>query len=72
MVKRLRYGTELQLFDVWPAEMSLRAGVYENHATLGADLRLLFLTVSYVMYSEEIGAFAGQDKRQLLTVNIGW
>jgi hypothetical protein len=74
MGKRLRYGAELQLFDIWPAEMALRAGMYEGSPTLGADLRLLVFTFSYVMYTEEIGAYTGQDKdkRQLLTVDIGW
>lgn len=74
MAKRLRYGAELQLFDIWPAELALRAGMYENSPTLGFDLRLLIFTVSYAMYTEEVGAYAGQDKdkRQLLTVNIGW
>jgi hypothetical protein len=72
--KRLRIGAELQLFDIWPAELALRAGLYESSPTLGFDLRLLIFTVSYAMYTEEIGAYAGQDKdkRQLVTVNIGW
>ena len=74
MAKRLRYGVELQLFDLWFSELALRAGMYENSPTLGCDLRLLFITVSYAMYTEEIGAYAGQDKdkRQLLTLNLGW
>jgi hypothetical protein len=74
MAKRFRLGAELQLFDIWPAELALRAGLYENSPTYGFDLRLLFITVSYAMYTEEIGAYAGQDKdkRQLVTVNIGW
>jgi hypothetical protein len=74
MAKRLRYGAELQLIDKWPGELALRAGMYENSPTLGFDLRLLIFTVSYAMYTEEIGAYAGQDKdkRQLLTLNVGW
>jgi opacity protein-like surface antigen len=72
--KRLRYGAEIQLFDVWPAEMAVRAGMYEGYPTVGADLRLFIFMLSYTMYTEEIGAYAGQDKdkRQLLMVNIGW
>jgi hypothetical protein len=74
MAKRFRIGAELQLFDIWPAELALRAGMYESSLTMGFDVRLLFLTVSYAMYTEELGAYAGQDKdkRQLVTVNIGW
>jgi hypothetical protein len=74
MAKRIRYGAELQLFDIWPVEMALRAGMYQGSPTLGFDFRLTIISVSYAMYTEEIGAFAGQDrdKRQLLTVNVGW
>lgn len=73
MAKRLRLGAELQLFDIWPVELTLRAGMYQSSPTFGLDFRLLFITASYAMYTEEIGAYAGQDKdkRQLLTVNIG-
>ncbi len=74
MAKRLRFGAELQLFDIWPAELALRLGMYANSPTFGFDVRLLFITASYAMYTEEIGAYAGQDKdkRQLMTLNIGW
>ena len=74
MMKRLRLGAELQLFDIIPIEMAIRAGLYEGYPTFGADLRLLFLTLSYAMYSEEVGAYAGQDQdtRHLVTMNIGW
>ena len=74
VAKRIRFGAELQLFDAQLVELALRAGMYESSPTLGFDLRLLVFTVSYAMYTEEIGAYAGQDKdrRQLLTVNVGW
>jgi len=72
--KRIRYGAELQLFDLMPVEMSLRAGMYEGAPTLGADMRILTFLLSYTLYSEEVGAYAGQDrdKRQLVTFNFGW
>lgn len=74
ILKRLRIGAELQLFDIWPVELALRAGIYEKSPTFGFDVRLLFVALSYAMYTEEIGAYAGQDKdnRQLITLNIGW
>jgi hypothetical protein len=72
--KRIRYGAELQLFDKLPVELALRAGMYEGAPTFGADFRLLVFKLSYTMYSEEMGAYAGQDKdkRQMLTLNVGW
>lgn len=74
MMKRLRLGAELQLFDIFPVEMAIRAGLYQGYPTFGADFRLFFLTLSYAMYSEEVGAYGGQDKdtRHLATLNIGW
>jgi len=74
MAKRIRYGAELQLFDVLPGEMAVRAGMYNNSPTLGFDVRFLIFTLSYAMYTEELGAYAGQDKdkRQLITLDIGW
>jgi len=74
MTKRLRYGAELQIIDILPFEAAVRAGMYEGAATVGCDLRLAIFTLSYALYSEEIGGYAGQDrdKRQLLTLNIGW
>jgi hypothetical protein len=74
VAKRLRYGAELQLFDRQAVELALRAGMYQSSPTLGFDLRLYILTVSYAMYTEELGAYAGQDKnkRQFLTLNLGW
>jgi hypothetical protein len=72
--KRLRLGGELQLFDAAAAAMAIRAGLYQGYPTFGADLRLLIFSLSYVIYAEEVGAYAGQDKdrRHLLTLNIGW
>jgi len=74
MAKRIRYGMEIQLFDILPVEMALRAGMYEGSPTFGADLRLLFFTLSGAMYTEEVGAYAGQDKdkRYIATLNFGW
>jgi hypothetical protein len=74
MAKRLRFGTELQLFDTTAVEFALRAGMYQGYPTFGADLRLLTFLFSGTMYSEEVGAYAGQDKntRYLVTFNFGW
>ncbi|OGR03919.1 MAG: hypothetical protein A2511_07970 [Deltaproteobacteria bacterium RIFOXYD12_FULL_50_9] len=74
MMKRFRIGAELQLFDVMMAALALRAGFYQGNPTFGVDLRLLIFDLQYVAYTEEIGAYAGQekDRRQLMTLNIGW
>jgi hypothetical protein len=72
--KRLRYGAELQLFDTTLLELAVRGGMYEGYPTAGLDLRFSIVTLTYTMYSEEVGAYAGQDrdKRQMVTLVIGW
>jgi hypothetical protein len=74
MIKRIRMGTELQLFDILPVEMSVRLGLYDGYPTYGADIRLLTFLFSYTMYTAEVGAYAGQSKdtRQLFSFNFGW
>lgn len=72
--KRLRFGGELCLFSKKAIGAMLRAGLYQGYATFGADLRLTVVTLSYVTYAEEIGAYAGQDddRRHLAMINVGW
>lgn len=74
IAKRLRVGGELQIFDKKLATMTLRTGIYQGYLTFGMDMRLLIFNLSYVTYAEEVGAYAGQDndRRHLLTLNIGW
>jgi len=72
--KRLRFGGELVLYDSMFASAALRAGLYQGYPTFGAEARLTVLTISYVTYAEEIGAYAGQnrDRRHLVMLNLGW
>lgn len=72
--KRLRFGGELCLFSKKAIGAMLRTGLYQGYATFGADLRLTIVTLSYVTYAEEVGAYAGQDddRRHLAMINIGW
>ena len=72
--KRLRFGGELCLFSKKAIGAMIRAGLYQGYATFGADLRLSIVTLSYVTYAEEIGAYAGQDddRRHLAMINVGW
>ena len=72
--KRLRFGGELCLFSKKAIGAMIRAGLYQGYATFGADLRLSIVTLSYVTYAEEIGAYAGQDddRRHLAMLNVGW
>lgn len=72
--KRIRTGGELLLIDSWIFSAALRAGLYQGYPSYGAELRLTVVKITYTSYSEEIGAYAGQDRdrRQMLSLNIGW
>lgn len=72
--KRLRLGGELVIFDNAATALAVRSGLYQGYATFGAEIRLAVVTLSYLTYAEELGAYAGQDedRRHLLMLNIGW
>jgi len=72
--KRLRLGGELVVFDKPVGALAVRSGLYQGYATFGAEIRLAVITISYLTYAEELGAYAGQDedRRHLLMLNIGW
>lgn len=73
-MKRVRLGAGLQLWDRRWSAMELQAGLYQGHYTAGADLRLAILSLGFVTYAEEMGAYSGQDadRRYMLSMNIGW
>ena len=72
--KRLRFGGELSIVDKKLIGLAVRAGLYQGYATGGVDVRLSVVTLSYVTYAEEVGAYAGQDddRRHLAMINVGW
>ncbi|ADH85621.1 hypothetical protein [Desulfurivibrio alkaliphilus] len=73
-MKRVRLGAGLQLWERRWTAMELQAGLYQGHYTFGADLRLAILSLGFVTYAEEMGAYSGQDadRRYMLRMNIGW
>ena len=73
-IKRTRIGISGNAFDGWGGTLALQAGLYEGHPTFGIDLRASILKVSYTRYTEEIGAYSGQDTdtRHMLQVSLGW
>jgi len=69
--KRVHAGAELGLLG---RHLLLRGGFNQGYATGGAELDLWVLKLAYTYYSEEMGAYAGQDKdtRHLAQLSIGW
>lgn len=69
--KRLHIGAE---FGFLARHILLRAGLNQGYTSAGAELDLWALKIGYAYYSEELGAYAGQDKdtRHLAQLSIGW
>jgi hypothetical protein len=74
LYKRTRLGVEANIWDGWFSTFTPRVGLYQGSVTYGFNLRLAFIQLAYAKYSEEIGAYNGQDKdeRQTLNLTIGW
>ncbi len=69
--KRINLGAEVGIMDM----VFLRGGFHQGYATAGAGLEVWhFLEVNYAYYTEELGAFAGQnsDKRHVIEFVIGF
>ncbi len=73
-IKRTRLGISGNAFDGWGGTLALQVGLYEGHPTYGIDLRASVLKLSYTRYTEEIGAYSGQDKdiRHMFQLSLGW
>jgi hypothetical protein len=73
-IKRTRLGISGNAFDGWGGTLAIQLGLYEGHPTYGIDLRASVLKLSYTKYTEEIGAYSGQDKdtRHMFQLSLGW
>ncbi|GMT42087.1 MAG: hypothetical protein IEMM0002_0498 [bacterium] len=68
--KRLHLGAEFKLHRM----LEIRTGLNQGYISYGLEANLWIFKISYVNYSEEVGAYAGQeeDKRQVLLFQAGW
>ncbi|MDR2885145.1 MAG: hypothetical protein LBV09_08555, partial [Deferribacteraceae bacterium] len=68
--KRVNFGAEVRFWDT----IALRGGFHQGYPTYGVGLDLWILTVDYAFYTEEVGAYAGQqkDNRHALEFALGW
>lgn len=69
--KRVHLGGEFGLLD---RHVLVRAGLNQGYPTYGAELDIWLIRLGYTFYSEEMGAYAGQDKddRHLVQLTLGW
>lgn len=68
--KRLHFGVESR----FPKVLSIRGGLYQGYATLGATVDLWALRLDYATYAEELGSAAGDraDRRHVAQLTLGW
>lgn len=69
--KRVHLGGEFGLLN---RHVLVRAGLNQGYPTYGAELDIWLIRLGYTFYSEEMGAYAGQDKddRHLVQLTLGW
>jgi len=74
MMKRLRFGIGMGLFDTTFASTTLNVGMYQSAYTAGIDVELLLFKISAATYEEEIGtgSATNQDRRYMAKIGIGW
>src|SRR3972149_3171631 len=69
--KRIHIGGEVGFLS---RRILVRAGLNQGYPSLGAELNIAIFKLGYVYYTEEMGAYAGQDKdtRQIVQLSLGW
>jgi hypothetical protein len=69
--KRMHMGAEI---GVLRRHILLRAGINQGYPSIGAALDIWILKLAYAYYTEEMGAYSGQDKdtRQVVQMTLGW
>lgn len=72
--KRLRYGAKASLLDNSFVELTGSLGSYNQALTYGFEARFLLFNLFFSSYSEEVGAYAGQnqDRRYQLSFAMGF
>jgi len=74
LMKHLRFGTAIGLFDSRWFSTTIRGGLYDGSYTAGLDLDLLLFKLSVATYEEEVGdsTTSIKDRRLVARVAIGW
>jgi hypothetical protein len=69
--KRVHIGGEAGFLS---RRILVRAGLNQGYPSFGAELNVLIFKLGYAYYTEEMAAYAGQDKdtRQVIHLGIGW
>ncbi|HIC10790.1 MAG TPA: hypothetical protein EYO61_05490 [Campylobacterales bacterium] len=73
-VRKFKTGLDATILDTKFLTLKGGLGLYQGSYTAGLNLRMAIVELSFTTYSEELGAYAGQDRdrRYLLNLTIGW
>ena len=68
--KKIKMGVQFTPISL----IAIGAGLYQGYPTIGADLNLRVLALSFAHYTSEAGVYPGNrpDKRYTMNVNLGW
>lgn len=74
LIKRTRFGADLNIWDGWASSLNMQAGLYQGEYSAGMSLRLSIVEISFATYAEELGAYKGQDtdRRYMGSFGINW
>jgi len=74
LMKHLRFGASLGVYDSRWFSTTLRAGLYDGSYTAGLDLDLLIVKLSVATYEEEVGddTTSIKDRRIMARIALGW
>ncbi|MDR3162475.1 MAG: hypothetical protein LBT81_01255 [Helicobacteraceae bacterium] len=75
LIKRTRFGADLNVWDGSFSTFALQAGLYQGEFTGGFSLRLALVEIAASTYAEQIGAYNGQDeadRRYMVSVGLNW
>ncbi len=73
-ITKSRIGVEGLFYDSTMLTLKGGLGFYQGNYTAGLDMRFAIVQLSLVTYTEELGAYSGQDsdRRYLFNLTIGW
>ncbi len=74
MMKRLRFGAGLGLFDTSLASSMLNVGMYQGAYTAGINFELTIVKLNFATYEEQVGtgSVSIPDRRYMAQIGIGW
>lgn len=70
LIKKIKMGLQFRPISL----VAFSAGLYQGYPTLGMDMNLKVVSLSFAHYTSEAGVYPGNrpDKRYAMNLNLGW